>query len=53
MSLREFEIKKVEKVVGEYIERKRPAPHIRRTWGQTLIIIIKLDNSNLEFGVTH
>jgi hypothetical protein len=30
MSLSEFEIKKTEKVVGEYIESKRPAPHIRK-----------------------
>ena len=30
MSLSEFEIKKIEKVVGEYIESKRPSPHIRK-----------------------
>ncbi len=29
MSLSEFEIKKIEKTVGEYIERNRPPVHIR------------------------
>lgn len=29
MALSEFEIKKIEKLVGQYVERKRPPKHIR------------------------
>lgn len=29
MSLSEFEVKRIEKIVGEYIENKRPPVHIR------------------------
>jgi hypothetical protein len=29
MSLSEFEVKKIEKIVGEFIENKRPPAHIR------------------------
>lgn len=29
MALSEFEIKKCEKLVGEFIEKRRPPPHIR------------------------
>ena len=30
MTLSDFEIKRVEKLVGQFIERKRPAKHIRK-----------------------
>lgn len=30
MALSEFEIKKCEKLVGEFIEKRRPPPHIRK-----------------------
>lgn len=30
MALSEFEIKKVEKVVGAFVEKRRPPPHIRK-----------------------
>jgi hypothetical protein len=35
MSLSEFEIKKIEKTVGEYVEKNRPPAHIRNEldWG--------------------
>ncbi len=29
MAISEFEIKRIEKIVGEFIEKKRPEPHIR------------------------
>lgn len=29
MSISEFEIKRIEKIVGKFVERKRPAAHIR------------------------
>lgn len=29
MTISEFEIKRYEKIVGQYIEKRRPAPHIR------------------------
>ncbi|BCS94407.1 hypothetical protein DSLASN_00390 [Desulfoluna limicola] len=29
MALTEFEIKRIEKLVGQFIEKKRPAPHLR------------------------
>ena len=29
MAISEFEIKRYEKIVGQYIENRRPAPHIR------------------------
>jgi len=30
MALSEFELKKCEKVVGEFVEKRRPPPHIRK-----------------------
>lgn len=45
MAISEFEIKRYEKIVGQYIEKRRPAPHIRsqldltfRIEGQSVII---------------
>ena len=29
MTISEFEIKRIEKLVGQFIEKRRPAPHIR------------------------
>ncbi len=30
MALSEFELKKSEKVVGEFVEKRRPPPHVRK-----------------------
>ncbi len=45
MTISEFEIKRYEKIVGQYIEKRRPAPHVRnqvdlafRIEGQSVII---------------
>jgi hypothetical protein len=45
MAISEFEIKRYEKIVGQYIEKRRPAPHVRnqvdlafRIEGQSVII---------------
>lgn len=45
MAISEFETKRYEKIVGQYVEKRRPAPHIRnqvdlafRIEGQSVII---------------
>ncbi len=45
MAISEFEIKRIEKHVGQYIESKRPAPHLRdqvdltfRIEGQSVVV---------------
>lgn len=45
MALSEFETRRLEKAVGAFVERRRPAPHIRpqldlafRVWGQSVEI---------------
>jgi hypothetical protein len=45
MALSEFEIRRIEKIVGNYVERRRPPPHIRpeldigyRVEGQSVLL---------------
>lgn len=44
MPLSEFEIKRVEKLVGQYIEKRRPEPHIRNE----LDIAFRISNQSFE-----
>jgi len=44
MAFSEFEIKRVEKIVGKFIEKRRPAPHIRKE----LDLGFRLKNQSVE-----
>lgn len=44
MAISEFEIKRIEKIMAEYLERTRPAPHIRNK----LDISYRINNQSVE-----
>lgn len=44
MALSEFELKRLEKLVGQYVEKRRPPPHIR----PELDIAYRIDGQSVE-----